>query len=58
MNMRTSRFSEERIIAILKEHQAGLELAEICRKQGIGDATFYNWRTNADGSDFGGCISC
>ena len=43
--MRKSRFSEEQIIAILKEHQAGISLAEICRKHGISDATFYSWRS-------------
>jgi putative transposase len=43
--MKRSRFSEEQIIGILKEHQAGLSAAEICRKYGISDATFYNWRS-------------
>ena len=38
--MRRSRFSEEQIIGILKEHQAGLGAAELCRKHGISDATF------------------
>ena len=49
--MRTSRFSEEQIIAILKEHQAGIALAEICRKHGISDATFYNWRSKYGGME-------
>ncbi|MCB1535280.1 MAG: transposase, partial [Rhodoblastus sp.] len=49
--MRKSRFSEERIIAILKEHQAGIALAEICRKHGISDATFYNWRSKYGGME-------
>ena len=40
--MKRSRFSEEQIIGNLKEHQAGLSAAEICRKHGISDATFYN----------------
>ena len=39
--MRRSRFSEEQIIAIVKEHAAGLGTAELCRKHGISDATFY-----------------
>jgi putative transposase len=38
--MKKSRFSEERIIAILKEHAAGIPVAELCRKHGISDATF------------------
>lgn len=39
--MKKSRFSEEQIIGILKEHQVGLPVAEICRRHGISDATFY-----------------
>ena len=41
--MKRSRFSEEQIIGILKEHQAGMTPADICRKHGISDATFYTW---------------
>ena len=40
--MKRSRFSEEQIIGILKEHQAGLSAQDLCRKHGISDATFYN----------------
>jgi hypothetical protein len=47
--MRKSRFSEEQIIGVLKEHQAGLPVAGLCRKYGISDATFYTW-----GSKYGG----
>ncbi len=49
--MKRSRFSEEQIIGILKEHQAGLSAAEICRQYGISDATFYNWRNKYGGLD-------
>ena len=42
--MKRSRFSDEQIIGILKEHQVGLSAAELCRKYGISDATFYTWR--------------
>jgi putative transposase len=47
--MKKSRFSEEQIIGILKEHQAGLPALELCRKYGISDATFYNWRSRYGG---------
>jgi putative transposase len=47
--MRKSRFSEEQIIGLLKEHQAGLPVAEICRRHGISDATFYTWRSKYGG---------
>ena len=49
--MKRSRFSEEQIIGILKEHQAGLSAAEICRKYGISDAAFYNWRNKYSGME-------
>ena len=47
--MRRSRFSEEQIIGILKEHQAGGGGTELCRKYGISDATFYKWRSKYGG---------
>lgn len=49
--MKRSRFTEEQIIGILKEHQAGLNAAELCRKHGISDATFYNWRSKYGGME-------
>lgn len=49
--MKRSRFTKEQIIGILKEHQAGLSAAELCRKHGISDATFYNGRSRYGGMD-------
>ncbi|WHQ68565.1 IS3 family transposase [Methylorubrum extorquens] len=49
--MKKSRFSEEQIIGILKEQQAGLPVAEICRRHGISDATFYTWRSRYSGME-------
>ena len=42
--MRRSRFSEEQIIGILKEHESGAPVAELCRKHGISDASIYKWK--------------
>ena len=49
--MKRSRFSEEQIIGILKEHQAGMSAANLCRKHGISDATFYKWRSRYGGME-------
>ena len=42
--MKRSRFSEAQIIGILKEHHVGMSAADLCRKHGISDTTFYRWR--------------
>ena len=47
--MKRSRFSEEQIIAVLKEQEAGIPTADVCRRHGISSATFYKWK-----SKFGG----
>lgn len=49
--MRKSRFSEQQIIGILKEHQAGFSAKQLCGKHGILDATFYNWRSKYGGME-------
>jgi putative transposase len=49
--MRKSRFTGEQIIGVLKEHQAGLPVADLCRKHGISDATFYGWRSRYGGME-------
>lgn len=45
------RFSEEQIIGILKESEAGKKTSDICRQYGISDATFYNWKAKYGGMD-------
>lgn len=47
--MRGKRFSEEKIIGILKEAEAGVRVQDICRKYGMSDATFYNWKAKYGG---------
>jgi len=41
--MRASRFTEEQIIGILREQETAAKTADVCRRHGISDATFYNW---------------
>ena len=50
-NMKLSRFSEEQIIAILKEQEAGLPLADLCRKHGVSDARIYKGKPRYGGMD-------
>ena len=47
--MKRSRFSEEQIIGILKEHEAGVSVADLCRKHGVSDASIYNWKARFGG---------
>jgi putative transposase len=47
--MKGSRFSEEQIIGVLKEAEAGAKVSELCRRHGISDATFYTWRSKYGG---------
>jgi putative transposase len=47
--MKRARFSEEQIIAILKEAESGVKATELCRRHGISDATFYVWRSKYGG---------
>jgi Transposase/Cytosol aminopeptidase family, catalytic domain len=49
--MRQSRFSEEKIIAILAEQERGMGTAEVCRKHGISSAAFYKWKAKFGGMD-------
>ena len=49
--MKKSRYTEEQIIAILKQHEAGVKTANLCREHGISDATFYNWKAKYGGLD-------
>jgi putative transposase len=49
--VKKSRFSEEKIIAVLKQAEAGVKVAELVRKLGISEATFYNWKARYGGLD-------
>ena len=49
--MKKSRYTEEQIIGILKQHEAGVKTAELCREHGISEATFYNWKSKFGGMD-------
>ena len=47
--MKRSRFTQQQVIGVLKEHQAGASASDLCRKHGISDATFYMWRSKYSG---------
>lgn len=47
--MKRSRFNEEQIIGILKEQEAGMATADVCRKHGVSTATFYKWKSRYGG---------
>lgn len=49
--MKRSRFSETQIVSILKEADAGAKVKDLCRKHGISDATYYNWKSKYGGME-------
>ena len=49
--MKRSRFTEEQIIGILREQEAGVPTAEVCRRHGVSSATFYKWKAKFGGLD-------
>ena len=47
--MKRKRFGEEQIVGILKEHEAGVSVSELCRKHGVSDASIYKWKAKYGG---------
>ena len=49
--MRKSRFTDEQVIAIIREQEAGAATSDVCRRHGVSSATFYKWKTKFGGMD-------
>lgn len=49
--MKKTRFSETQIVSILKQQESGISTKEVCREQGISEATFYNWKSKYGGME-------
>jgi putative transposase len=49
--MKRSRFTEDQIIGVLKEHEAGVPVADLCRKHGVSNASIYKWKAKYGGID-------
>ena len=52
--MKRKRFSEEQIVGILQEHEAGVSVSDLCRKHGVSDASIYKWKAKYGGLEVSG----